>query len=168
MYYNPKEIGKEWIQKCHKKVWKFRSFRNSFWSIFMWNKTERTFALDIFFRFSYCRTHLLLSIVPADAQKSSLEIRRNFMRAAWRLRGRKFPLWHTLNSHEHNLHCFSFILSIIHFWIKPKAIEIKLFEVCVHNGKNELFFWIWQNVKSTLHLENMTVVIPRRGHSAVF
>ena len=124
----------------------------------MWNKTERTFALVIFFRFSDCRTHLLLSIVPANAQKSSLEIRRNFMRAAWRLRGWKFPLWHTWNWHERKVHGLSFILGIHHFRIKPKATEIQLFEVWVHNGKNDLF-WIWKNAKSTLHLENMTVNI---------
>ena len=105
----------------------------------MWNKIERTFALAIFFRFLDCRTHLLLSIVPANAQKIPLEIRRNFMRAAWRLRERKFPLWHTSNCHEHKVHCFRFILSIYHFWIKPKAIEIQLFEVWVHNRKNGLF-----------------------------
>ena len=129
----------------------------------MWNKIERTFALAIFFRFLDCRTHLLLSIVPANAQKSSLEIRRNFMRAAWRLRECKFPLWHTWNCHEHKVHCFRFILSIYHFGITPKAIEIQLFEVWVQNGK-KIFFWILQNAKSTLHLENMTVGLRNIPH----
>ena len=105
----------------------------------MLNKIKRSFALAIFFWFSDRRMHLLFPIFPTYGYKSSLEIRHNFMRAVSQLRGWKFPLWHTWNSHEHKLHCLGFILSICHFWIKPKAIEIKLFEVWVHNGKNDLF-----------------------------
>ena len=124
----------------------------------MWNKIERTFALAIFFRFLDCRTHLLLSIVPANAQKSSLEIRRNFMRAAWRLRECKFPLWHTWNCYEHKVHCFRFILSInfIIFGSNQKLLKYSYLKFESRMEKM-VFFWILQNAKSTLHLENMTV-----------
>ena len=105
----------------------------------MWNKIERTASLVIFFRFSDRMMHLLLSIFPTYAYKSSLEIRRNFMRVVWRLGRCKFPLWHTWNCHEHKVHLLSFIWSIYHFSIQSKAFEIKPFEVWVRNGKNGLF-----------------------------
>ena len=61
------------------------------------------------------------------------------MRVVWWLSRCKFPLWHTWNRHEHKVHCLRFILSIYHFSIQSKAIEIKPFEVWVRNGKKGLF-----------------------------
>ena len=136
---NTKEIGKEIVQKYHENISKFRSFVNSFWSIFMSNKIERSFALAIFFRFSDRRMHLLFPIFPTYAYKSSLEIRHNFMRAVSQLRGCKFPLWHTSNCHEQKVHYLSSNLSIYDFSIQSKAIDVQPFEVWVRNEKNGLF-----------------------------
>ena len=136
---NTKEIGKEIVQKYHENISKFRSFVNSFWSIFMSNKIERSFALAILFRFSDRRMHLLFPIFPTYRYKSSLEIRHNFMRAVSQLMGCKFPLWHTSNRHEQKVHYLSSNLSIYDFSIQSKAIDVQPFEVWVRNEKNGLF-----------------------------
>ena len=123
-----------------KERWEFQNFVNSFWSIFMSNKIERSFALVIFFWFSDHRMHLLLPIFLTYAYKISLEIRHNFMRAVWKLRGCKFPLWHTSNCHEQKVHYLSFNLSIYDFSIQSKPIDVQPLEVWVRNEKKWPFF----------------------------
>ena len=124
----------------------------------MSNKIERSFALAIFFRFSDRWMHLLFPIFPTYGYKSSLEIRHNFMRAVSKLKGCKFPLWHTSNYHEQKVHYLSSNLSIYDFSMQSKAVEVQPFEVWVRNEKMA-FFQSCQNAKSTFHLENVTVII---------